>query len=589
MPGSRPIVPLLVCAALICGGTARAADATPATSADATATAPTGTATPAAPTIPRDPVISPFGIGSSAQRSKDQPNWMPQMAAIGLRDMRACYGGWGIEPTEGAFDYTVLDERLTYLESIGVSGGVIVNGVPKWDTKDKPGYLPLNNLDAWGTMITALAKHTAGRLTHMEVWNEPPNGTHNSTGEDYAKVVVAAYDAAKAGNPGLLVGMAAKSAHIHYLDTAIKAGAKDHFDYLTFHPYELLGTVMAHPGTEPVFMAIVPTVRKMLAAQDPAKLDCPVWFTEIGFDAKRGADKQAQAVIKAYVMGIADGIECIEWFEGMDGDSGPMGLLDGKAQPRPAYAALGKLIEVLGRHPVYLGWVLFNDRHFGFVFQGAKGPVLATWAATTAPDDVDFGAQVTVIDPPTGNTSQTQKVSLTVAPILVTGIPDSLIATAKADKDKPFPWGGDYTSATSVSVTMGETNIEKGLHTMAADTIAKDVIAYGGGARAGTVPGGNVFMVDPNFLAYNTVPIEITAMVRRNEKNDPAKLTLEYESTQDSNYKKAETIDIPDNKDWHKLTWKIDDDRFVGTWAYNFKFNPGKYYIQSVTVTKVAK
>jgi hypothetical protein len=55
---------------------------------------------------------------------------------------------------------------------------------------------------------------------------------------------------------------------------------------------------------------------------------------------------------------------------------------------------------------------------------------------------------------------------------------------------KPFPWGGDFSAAKSVSVTFGATNIESGLHTMSAESIAKDVLAYGGNARAGSVPGG---------------------------------------------------------------------------------------------------
>ena len=537
--------------------------------------------------LQRDPVLSPFGIGSSAARSHDHADWMPQMAAIGLRDLRACENGWAIEPSEGTWDFSQLDRRLTYLESIGVSSGLILNGLASWDAMDPRGGLPLRSLPAWAAMITALTRHTAGRVRHIEVWNEPPNGTNDASGADYAAVVVAAYDAAKAGDPAVQVGMAAKSAHITYLDQAISAGAKGHFDYITLHPYEILGTVMAHPGTEPIFMSIVPSVRKMLAARDPAHAHAPVWFTEIGFDAKRGVHRQAAAVIKAYVMGIAEGVACIAWFEGMDGDSGPMGLLDGRARPRPAYTALKTLIGLLGRHPTYRGWILLNDRHYGFVFQGVDGPVLATWAATSAPDEVDFGAPVTIIDPATGNSLQAQSYRLTVMPVLVTGVPAALVAQATADQGKPMPWGGDFTHAEAVSVSMGATTVEQGLHTMAATTIAKDIVAYGGGARAGTVPGGNVYMVDPNFLSYTTVPIAITALVRRNEKNDPATLTLEYESL--TGYKKAVPYVIPDNTDWHKATWLIDDDQFVGTWAFNFRFNEGSYYVQKVTVSKVTK
>ena len=292
-------------------------------------------------------------------------------------------------------------------------------------------------------------------------------------------------------------------------------------------------------------------------------------------------------ILKKAFYGLAQGVACINWFSGMDGDSGPLGLIDGKGTPRPAYTALAHLIQQLGRHPSYLGWLLLNDKHYAFVFQGAKGTVMATWAATVAPDEVNFGQPVQIIDPSTGTVTQAAKHALTVAPILVAGVPDKLVAQAKSNKDKPFTWGGDYTDAKSVSVTMGEKNIEKGLHTQSAETIAADVVAYGGNARAGNVPGGNVFMVDPNFLSYTTVPIEISAVVRLNEKNEPAKLALEYEST--SGYKKAEPLDVPDNTKWHTLTWRIDDPQFVSSWAFDFRMTSGKYLVQSVTVTKLPK
>ena len=532
-----------------------------------------------------DPELSPFGVGSSALRSRDFPRWIPQMVAIGLTDLRSFGGGWGVEPELGKFDWTSTDEKLAFMASQNVQAGVILMGRPKWDPKASGG-LPMNNLPEWSVYVSNVVAHTKGKAKYFEVWNEPPNGTKNAPPSDYAKLMVASYDAAKSANPDAMVGLAAKSAYLYYLDAAIKAGAKGHYDYITLHPYEILGTVIAHPGTEPIFLTIASKTRKMLAAQDPTKVNIPIIFTEIGFDSKRSVEKQAEAVVKTYTMGIAQGIACIQWFEGMDGDSGPMGLIDAKGNPRPAYAALGQLIQQLGRHPDYLGWLLLNDKHYAFVFQGAKGTVLATWAATVTPEEVDFGQRVQIVDPPTGKITEAAKVNLTVAPILVVGVPDRLVTLAKANRRKPFTWGGDHTDAKSVSVTMGEKYVEKGLHTMAADSIAADVVAYGGNARAGMVPkGGNVFMVDPNFLSYTTVPIEITAIVKRDERNEPAKLVLEYEST--SGYKKLDPEEVPDNKEWHTITWKIGDPQFVASWAFDFRFNSGKYCVQSVTVTKV--
>lgn len=546
--------------------------------------------------------FNPFGIGSChTNNTSAQANmrWVPQMAAIGITNQRTPHTGWSaVEPAEGQFNFETLDAQIAYLESQHFAFGGILAGNPKWNVKDAKGGLPTNNIAGWSKYVGEVVKHCKGKIKYWEVWNEPPNGTRrDQTPADYAKLVCAAYDAAKAADPNCLVGIAAKSVAINYLDQVIVAGAKGHFDYVTLHPYEVAGCTITHPGTEVVFLQIHDTLRKMLAVRDPAKVNCPVVFTEIGYAAggqystKIGVfsapQVQAHALVKYYTMSFAQGINCVQWFEARDGDSGPMGIIDAKGNPRPAYTAYGTMIKQFGQRPTYLGWVLLNEKHYGFVFQGAKGPLLATWAATKTPDNIDFGQPVQIIDPLTGNASQAASYALTIAPILVDGVPEKLLQQAKDNKSKPFTWGGDFTGVKSVSVTMGEKNIEKGLHTKSAESIAADVLAYGGSARAGTVPGGNVFMVDPNFLSYVSTPIEISVVVRRNEKNDPAKLTLNYEST--TGYKNAEPFEIPDNKDWHTAKWKIDDAQFVNMWAYNFTLNAGKYFVQSVTVTKLDK
>jgi hypothetical protein len=542
--------------------------------------------------------LGPFGIGSChANNWSAQANarWIPQMVAIGIKTHRTCNSGWGaVEPEEGKWTWDALDAQMSYLEGQHIAFGGIFAGSPKWNTRDAPGTLPVNNLPAWSKYVSEVVKHASGRIKYWEVWNEPPNGTgRDQTAADYARIVIAAYDAAKAVDPGCLIGIAAKSVHVNYLEQAIKAGAKDHFDYITLHPYEVLNGIADNVGTEAVFLRIAPIVRKMLAAQNIAKENVPIIFTELGSDAKKGADNQGHALVKAYSMGIAQGVASIQWFEGMDGDSGPMGLLDAKGKPRLSYTAMAQLILHLGQHPTYLGWVLLNDRDYGFVFQGVKGSVLVAWARKGAPDRIAFGQAVQIVDPLTGITTSAEAYELTTAPILVIGVPAGLVARAQSNKTRPLPWGGDYSNAKSVSVTMGERNVEHGLHTLSGAAVAEAVVAFGGSARAGSVPGGNVFTVDPDFLSYDTIPIEITAVVRRNEANDNSGFKLIYEST--NGFKTAGGwFTVPDNKEWHTARWKINDAQFVNMWGFNFslesdgnKFN--KYYIRSVTLTKLDK
>lgn len=541
--------------------------------------------------------LGPFGIGAchvNNRSAQDNARWVPQMAAIGLRYDRTCHTGWAaVEPEEGQWNWTALDQQMEYLAAQHFEFGGIFNGTTRWNTKDRPGTLPVNNLPGWSRYVAAVVKHAHGKIKNWEVWNEPPNFTgRDQTPADYARIVASAYDAAKAADPHCFVGLAAKSVHVNYLEQVIKAGAKDHFDYLTLHPYEVLSGVANNLGTEPIFLRIVPTVRKMLAAQNPTKVNVPILFTELGCDTRKGAEHQAEALVKAYTLGIAQGVACMYWFEGRDGDSGPMGLLDRTGAPRPAYHAMAAMIKYLGQHPTYLGWLLFNQKDYGFVFQGSQGSVLITWARKT-PGRLDLGQPAQIIHPLNGSASRAAACELTTAPIIVLDVPANFLAQARANKDHAVPWGGDFSRAKSVSINFGEQNVERGLHTLAGETVAQAVVAYGGPAREGNVPGGNMFIVDPDFLAYTTAPIEITAVVRRNPANDNAGFKLVYEST--TGLKTAGGwYTVPDNKQWHTVRWKITDAQFVNYWGYNFslasdgnKFN--KYFLQSVTVTKLAE
>jgi hypothetical protein len=547
-----------------------------------------------------------FGVGACSANNRSaeaDATWMPQMAAIGVTNTRCVSTDWGsVEPEEGQWKWDKIDAQMSYMESQHFAFGGILIGKPKWDKLDQKG-LPVNNLPAWSKYVFETVKHCQGRIKYWELWNEPPNGTGgDKTAPEYAKLAVATYDAAKRADPNAMVGLAAKSVFVNYIDQAIKAGARGHFDYITLHPYEAAGIPLAHPGMEQVYLRIVPAVRKMLAAQDPSKVHCPIIFTELGAaaDGKYATkipgftppEGMAHAVVKFYVMGLAQGVTSIDWFEGKDSPAENfyfLGLLDVKGTPRPGYTAMAQLIKYLSPRPTYLGWVLLNDKHYGFVFQGAKGPVLATWAATWEPDTIDFGQPVKIVDPLTGNVTEAASHKLTLAPILVDGVPDALVQKARDNKNKPLPWGGDYSQAKSVSVTYGQKNVEKGLHTMSAESVAENVVAFGGGARVGNVPGGTTFMIDPNFLLYDTVPVEVAAVVRRNPAAKPGAkpptLTLSYESV--SGMRNAPPCAIPENDGWNTVKWKLDDVQFIGQYGFNFSLNHGDYLIQSMTVTRL--
>jgi hypothetical protein len=531
---------------------------------------------------------SPFGFSCDNQTTYSLATYCPKMAEAGIKWIRGFPTANVTEPERGKFDWSAVDKFLATAADNRMAVSGLLFYMPTWIEADEV-KLPVKDLPGWSEYVSALVAHCKGSVKYWEVWNETPNFIGKGTAEDYAKTVVAAYDAAKAADPECQVGLSIQSNNVNWIEQVIKAGAKEHFDFISVHPYENLGLVESD-GMEPEFMSIVPTIRKMLAAQDPDRANAPIWFTEIGYDAREGEVHQASALVKAFSLGLAQGVTRINWFEGIDGDSGPMGLLCSDGTPRLAYAAMSNLTRHLGADPQYEGWVLLNGVGYGFVFRGAETSAMAAWARprTTAP--VSFGEAVRIVDPLTGASAETDGCSLTGVPVLVVGVPPTLLAQAQANKALPFPWRGDYdySGATSVWTTMGDPDIERGLHHLSADAASTPVEAYGVPARDCSKSAGQSFSVAPEFTSYTTEPITITVVVRRNAANDNAGFNLWYESTSGIRGT-GEWYTIPGNDQWYTKTWTINDAQFAGKWGYNFMFNgdtPRPYYLTSVTVSK---
>jgi hypothetical protein len=513
---------------------------------------------------------SPWGVAPSHSASWGVGSWSKEINDTGLHWMRGFHQG-------------EMDRVLPIIEKNGYQ----VAGILQWSKKGGPHSFPSNALPEWRIYVAEIVKKTKRQVRYWEVWNEPPNFSDSKSPVDYAKIVVAAYEAAKEADPTVQVGLAAQSVNLNFLAQALDAGASGHFDYVTVHPYETMD--MVAQGWEAQFMSIVPCIRKLLADKSPSQKNVPVWFTEVGQPVEKAItpEMQSDTLLKAYILGLAQGVHRIHWFEGIDGDSGPFGLIagnNGSAPKRPSYAALTQLIKALGQKPRSVGWLLLDGKHYGFMFDGAEGAVLATWSGPGVTAKVALGAKVRIIQPRSGEPSEAASVELTNSPVLVLDVPPKLVAEARANAARPFPWGGDYTGAASVS--WEAPGAERGLHPVGR---AKIVALDGRDARDISSAPGQSFTVDPNFLSYTTAPITITAVLRRNGEKG-AGFNLKYEST--SGWKGSEGwYTVPTGVQWTTKTWTIKDPQFVGKWGTHFSFDSdstqnSSYSLLSVTVSK---
>jgi hypothetical protein len=515
-----------------------------------------------------DRTESPWGVAPSHSSSVGIASWAAAVATSGVDWIRGFDAG-----------------NSSAVLKVAADNGYQVSGIFNFSDPGGEQTFPVSSIPAFKAYVTDSVRTSAG-VKHWEVWNEPPNFSANKSPSDYAKIVVAAYDAAKAADPNVQVGLAAQSVNLNFLADALSAGAANHFDYVTVHPYETLGLVDA--GWEAQFMSIVPTIRKLLADKSPARKDVPIWFTELGEPVGDvTAEHQADTLVKAYVMGLAQGAHRIHWFEPLDGDSGAFGLIaggSGAGAKRPAFTALSLLIDNLGQLPRYVGWTLLNDKHYAFVFVGPTAPVMIAWTGRDGTDSVNPGVSVRTVDLHTGATTDKTTIDLTHSPVLVIGVPRDIVDQAQANRSRPFPWDGDYSTATSVSFSAAEG--AKGLHALHSSPLTT---IDGGPAYNAALSASQAFTVDPSFNAYTAITLQITVVLRRNTTAS-AGFNLRYEST--TGYKSTGSwYTVPGSDKWYTQTWTVSDPQLVGKWGYHLSFDSdstqnSNYSLQSVTLTK---
>lgn len=547
---------------------------------------------------------SPWGISSShiGLYERNVSFWAPQVRSAGI----SCTRGFDLNFAAHG------DTALRRLKANGQSvSGILTMG----------GSFP-TDMKRWRRHVMKTAQRYRKHVRYWEVWNEPPNFSESDSPEEYGRIVVEAYNAAKSIDPKLQIGLAVRSVELSFLDRAFVQVPKlsGTFDYVTVHPYETLA--MVERGWEQAYMSIRGSIRRLLMKRSPAKVDVPVWFTEIGQHTRfhcepkgkiSGVSNEGQAalLVKAYTMGIAQGATRVHWFEAKDGDGNasciqlddhdrelhprchlvPFGLINGcTAKPRPAFNALNILTQNLGDIPHYLGWITFEHKHFGFLFRGKSDVTMVVWSQPSNTFIADFGQGATVTKITTGERREVEWYEVGPTPVIVSGLSEDFAATALANLSLPFPWGGDFTTAQQVRFE--GSGLEQGLHVKQTPVprIFDGVEAYDASRYINTI-----FGVDRNFMLYDSEKIRITVVARRNISHVTAGFNLWYESKDGYvQYRGPEEgwYNIPRGQQWHTRSWVVDDAQFVGRWGYNFSFESDSkkysgYSIRSVTITKI--
>jgi len=534
---------------------------------------------------------SPWGICTGAEWRGEFAKVDPLLQEAGVTWLRGLVEWNGLEPKKGEFNWERADAMVASARKHGIHFNGTLGFAAKWATTDgSTRTVPLKNNQDWSDYCRALMSRYKDDIDHWEVWNEF-NGSFSKGGtpEIYAELVARAHEEGKKINPDMKIGLTVANFSVGFLDRTIKAGAKGKFEYVCVHPYENLGSL--EHGGDMGFLSLAGSLRKMLKdnGEDP---NMPLWITEIGVqstikpNAERDA-KQADRLVMCYVISLAQGFDKVFWFEARGpsyGHNTDHGIIRKDWSKRPVYHAFKEMTTLLGPVPEYLGWVDIGEGGFGFVFQGANGPVLSAWAPHKAKKvhalPFPTGGNMTILDVLGKEKTAANSYKLTRSPVWVTGLPDAMVAKAKANKAKPFPWGKDWSKEKVAKIYLGATNRDEGISMKKEDKTTTVVHGLDWSARRANWSKGKegnymYFRVDPTFAGFGNNKMAITVVARRDDPEKKASFSLLYESLK--GYRaakkngKQERFELPPGDEWTEYTFTVDDANFVGAWGYNFR------------------
>jgi hypothetical protein len=333
---------------------------------------------------------------------------LDRLATLGVRVVRRDFLWADLEPSAGVFDFAaedaaVDDSRARGLDTIGILAYDAPWASPDGDIATPP------DPQKFAAFAEATARHFAGRVDAWEIWNEPNVGYRfwkpREDGAEYARLLAAAHDAVKRGNPNAEVILAGLFYHyegivtdaVTFLSDAFTADPTlgDRFDALGLHPYPHYppqASPEASDGKEQPVGLMVARLRAELAYYGAAK---PIYVTEYGWPVYGTVDEATQArfLVRGAIEAMAAGAErvCVYTLDdGPDPTAFPpedaFGVFRNDRTTKPAATALADLEQAIGDMTV-VGDASTGTRR-SYSFAGTGGHVVVSYDNDAASDPV---------------------------------------------------------------------------------------------------------------------------------------------------------------------------------------------------------
>jgi hypothetical protein len=333
------------------------------------------------PTSPPQAAPSGFGYGVSATSSQ-AGQIINATRGLGFNWVKTFVSWRALEPSQGAYDWTLLDPLVDAARGSGVSILAQVSDAPQWakDPGADPRYAgpPQDpaNLAAFAGALAA--RYCDSPVGAIQIWSEPNlHYNWNNQSPDpaaYMRLLQAAYQEIKQACPAMVVVSGAPTPtgaplpfamdDVEYLRALYGNGLASYSDAVgvklpgyNFSPDEPAASA---PHRSFSFLGTLQAYRDLRAQHGGGKL----WVTEFGWavgpSTERGfefandntLEEQAAWTVRAYEMLRAAGYVGEAFLWNLDGAvSNPNGVLsmwstvDASWNPRPVYAALQQMAK----------------------------------------------------------------------------------------------------------------------------------------------------------------------------------------------------------------------------------------------------
>lgn len=324
----------------------------------ATASTPDARVVAPIPVAPRKAIGRTFRYGVCSHISRyspaDQKKLLDVIGRLGVDFVRDGKDWNWVEPSEGKWDFTTLDEMVDGLNVRGIELQTILGYTARWastgdiNAKDWTDWnRAAPRMDAFKRYVDAVVARYKDRIDLWEIWNEPDISFWKSTTAQFNDLFKVGSASIVAGDPNGKVlnggfAMVRRPPNPNFLQEFVRDADASNWHIWAYHDYHTFDQMLVR-------------ARENRQLYQSKGLKIPIWINEGGFHCllPGGEEEQAIAIAKKLSAAPALGVSAYAWYDIIDDGDKPLdpehhfGLLRRDFSPKPAFIAYQQLIRQL--------------------------------------------------------------------------------------------------------------------------------------------------------------------------------------------------------------------------------------------------